>query len=162
MIVCANWISARLSLPALLLIMLLSGPAFAEVVVPPGGEALGADSVRQRVQERTRMQEEYEQMREERRIALAEARESVAVAVSSENKSHGSSTTVRMFGRVGGKSDGSTAKNGTSDDGAADGGDADGGDAGNGFRNIMVGAVILILGTALFLRRRSRGAVPLE
>ena len=146
------WISAGGALLTLLLIVVLSGPVLAGPGAPPPGQPLGAESVGQRVRDRARMQAEYDLMREERRLALAETRESVATSISGEDESARNIGGIRMLGDRRDGNDGGPAREVASDGAAGSGG------AGNSFRNLMVGAIFLMLGMALYLRFRSRQA----
>jgi len=145
--------STRVTFLALSLIVALAGSVPAEAGDSPPGVSLGAESIRQRVRDRARMQEEYDEMREERRLVLAEARESVAAASSGEDamaRNNGAT------GKVGGRRDGTeggAAREVPSDSSAASGGTKD------SFRNYMACAIFLMLGTALYLRFRGKRSV---
>jgi len=98
------------------------------------------------------MQAEYDVMKDERRLALAEARESVAGAVSKEDESARNSATIRMLAGSREGSDGSAAGEGDVD------GASTSGEAGSGFRNVMICAIFVMLSTAVYLRFRTNGA----
>ena len=122
---------------ALLVIFLLAGLSGPVLAGP--GEPLGADSVGQRVRDRARMQAEYEVIRKERRLALAEVRERVAPAFSGGDE----------YARGGSKGNpGSATQDSASDSAAAGRG------TGYRFRFYIACAVLLMLGSALYLRVR--------
>ena len=141
--------SVRGVLPALFLVAILSGTALAGGGDPAPGEPLGADSVGQRVRERERMQAEYEVMREERRLALAGARKSVAAALSGEDESVRNPAVIRTLAGVCAGSARSAASERVSGGASASGG------SGSGFRTFMICAVLVMLCTVLYLSFRN-------
>jgi hypothetical protein len=137
------------ALLALLVLVAVSGPVRAGPGNQQDGRSLGSDSVGQRVRERGRMQAEYQEMREARRVALAEARESVAPIVLEEGEIAPSVGGIRG---IAGGSGGSSA----SVDPAADGKPV-GVDQGGGSRFFLLCSTCGLLCTALLIRFRRRG-----
>ena len=141
-----SWMLPRGALLVLFLVVILSSPDLAEAGNPPPGESLGADSVQQRVRERGRMQAEYEVIREERRLALAEARESVAAASSGEGENARNPAVIRTLAGSREGNNGGAAREGKPDGASADG------EAGTGFRDFLVCAIFVMLSVALYLK----------